>query len=273
MRILTRAVYVGVTVAVATAAMSIGAQSRVGAQARQGGAATITQQLVDGYLPAPARRAGEGLGPYTTLVIRGAMLIDGTGAPPAGPVDIVISGNHIQSIRNAGTPGLPMRPNRPPQAEHEIDATGMYVMPGFIDMHVHGGGAPKNAELEYAYKLWLAHGVTTVRGVPLASHAVTVSERERSARNEIVAPRIINYQRPGQGWPNGAVDTPQKARDWVRWGAANGLDGLKLGAEEPSIMESLLTEARSVHMGSTAHLQQGGVAQMNAIKAARRCFR
>ena len=56
---------------------------------------------------------------------------------------------------------------RPQGAEHEIDATGMYVLPGFIDLHVHAGGPPKNPSAEYAYKLWLAHGVTTVRGVPL----------------------------------------------------------------------------------------------------------
>ena len=84
----------------------------------------------------------------------------------------------------------------------------MYLMPGFVDLHVHAGGAPKNAEAEYAYKLWLAHGVTTVRGVPLAAHALTVSERERSNRNEIVAPRIFNYQRPGAGWGKGPIDTP-----------------------------------------------------------------
>ena len=74
-------------------------------------------------------------------------------------------------MRSAGTPGLPLRPERGPQADHEIDATGMYLMPGFVDMHVHAGGAPKNAEAEYAYKLWLAHGVTTVRGVSLGPNA------------------------------------------------------------------------------------------------------
>ena len=37
-------------------------------------------------------------------------------------------------------------------------------------------------------KLWLAHGVTTVRGVPFADFDLTVSEKQRSARNEIVAP-------------------------------------------------------------------------------------
>ena len=223
---------------------------------------------VDGYLSAPRRRPDEGMGPYQSLVIHGVTVIDGTGAPPYGPVDIVIAGNRIQAIRSAGTPGLALRP-APTNAEKVIDASGMYVMPGFIDMHVHGGGAPKNESLEYAYKLWLAHGVTTVRGVPLATHRVAVSERERSAKNEIVAPRIINYQRPGQGWPNGAVDTPEKAAAWVSWGAANGLDGLKLGAEDPEVMRALLAAARVNNMGSTAHLQQTGVAQMNAIDAAR----
>src|SRR5918993_127640 len=119
----------------------------------------------DPLTPAPARRTDEGKGPFKTLVIRGAMLIDGTGAPPQGPVDIV--------------------------------AAGMYVLPGFVDLHAHAGGAPKNAEAEYAYKLWLAHGVTTVRGVPLTGNSLAVREKQRSEKNEIAAPRIVNYQRPG----------------------------------------------------------------------------
>jgi imidazolonepropionase-like amidohydrolase len=221
-------------------------------------------------LPAPNRRPDEGKGPYQTLVIRGVTLIDGTGAPPQGPVDIVVQNNRIASIRSAGTAGLPLRPNRAPQnASYELDATGMYLLPGFIDMHVHAGGAPKNAEAEYAYKLWLGHGVTTVRGVPMAANAFTAKERDRSARNEIVAPRIVNFQRPGVGWDKGTVTSPEMAREYVQWAAANGVDGLKLGAERPDIMAALLDEAKKVGFGSTAHLQQGGVAQMNAIKAAR----
>jgi imidazolonepropionase-like amidohydrolase len=219
--------------------------------------------------PAPNRRADEGKGPYNTLVIRGAMLIDGTGGPPRGPVDIVVSGNKITGVRAAGTPGLAPRANRGPQADYEVDATGMYVMPGFVDLHVHGGGAPKNADAEYAYKLWLAHGVTTVRGVPLAGNAFTVSEKARSAKNEIVAPRIFNYQRAGVGWDKGAVEDPQKAADWVVWAKQNGVDGLKLGSWEPRIMEALLATAKGQRLGSTAHLDQAGVAQMNAIDAAR----
>ena len=248
------------------------------------GTAGFVQQA-GGLTAASARRANEGLGPFKTLTIRGVMLIDGTGAPPAGPMNITVEGNRITRIQSAGTPGVQQTgrqggrgaaPGAGGQAQapaadgtYVLDATGMYLMPGFIDMHVHAGGAPKNADAEYAYKLWLAHGVTTVRGVPLGNHNITVSEKARSEKNEIVAPRIINYQRPGSGWPGGAVNTPDKAREWVRWGAANGIDGLKLGAEEPSIMAALLDEAKKLNMGSTAHLQQGGVAQMNAIKSAR----
>ena len=224
----------------------------------------------EGITPAPSRRPDEGRGPFKTLVIRGVMLIDGTGAPPQGPMDVVVQGNRISAVRSAGTPGLAMRTNRQPQnPDHEIDATGMYLMPGFVDLHVHAGGPPKNQEAEYAYKLWLAHGVTTVRGVSLGPQAFSVSEKARSEKNEIVAPRIFNYQRPGSGWDKGGIDTPEAARAYVQWAAANGIDGLKLGASEPSIMAALLDEAKKNGLGSTAHLQQGGVAQMNAIKAAR----
>jgi imidazolonepropionase-like amidohydrolase len=221
-------------------------------------------------IPAPARKAGEGAGPFKTLVIRGAILIDGTGAPPRGPVDIVIEQNRIRAIRSAGTPGLPLAPKRPPQdADFEVDATGMYVMPGIVDDHVHIGGPPKNPEAEYVYKLWMAHGVTTVRGVSLTSHAMSVSERDRSARNEIVAPRMFNYQTAGSGWDQGPVDTPEQARAWVQWAAKNGVDGIKLFATRPEIAKELFTAGRAFGLGTMAHLGQTGVAQLNAIQAAR----
>ena len=182
----TLALIVAVACAATSASAVVGTPAPAGGQtpAPAPAAQPARQPQGDGGLtPAPNRRADEGRGPFKTLVIRGVMLIDGTGAPPQGPVDIVVSGNRIASVRSAGTPGLALRANRAPQnADHEVDATGMYLMPGFVDMHVHAGGAPKNAEAEYAYKLWLAHGVTTVRGVPLGSNSVHASARRRAAR-------------------------------------------------------------------------------------------
>jgi cytosine/adenosine deaminase-related metal-dependent hydrolase len=221
-------------------------------------------------VPAPDRAPGEGEGPVDRLIIRGAIVIDGAGAPPSGPTDIVIEGNRIVAVQNVGYPGVPIdEERRPTGATREIDAHGHYVMPGFIDLHVHSGGPPKNPDVEYAYKLWLAHGITTVRGVGLNEFHHSLSEQARSAANEIVAPRIVNYQGPGSGWDRGPIQSPELAREWVRWAADQGIDGLKLGALDPPIMAALLEEAREHGLGSTAHLGQPGVHWMNAIDAAR----
>lgn len=208
------------------------------------------------------------MGPYPLTVIRGVTLIDGTGAPPMGPVDIIIENDKITDIVQAGWPGLPERAGRAPTSgAHEIDARGMYAMPGFVDAHVHGGSPDKSPDLEYAYKLWLAHGVTTVRGVSLAPHDIAVSEKARSARGEIVAPRIFNYQTLGSGWSRGRIRNPQMAREWVRWGAANGIDGIKLFLrrdETPEVVLAAIDEAKKVGMGTVAHISQTGVAELNA---------
>jgi len=225
-----------------------------------------------GVVPAPARKAGEGDGPFKRLIIRGATVIDGTGGPPRGPMDIVVEGNRIVKVSSVGVPFVDIdEKKRPKDATKEIDASGSYIMPGMVDLHVHTGGYPKAPEAEYTYKLWLAHGITTVRGVPTGKLEWSLSERERSARNEIVAPRIVSYHRPGSGddWKDRQIVTPEDAREWVRYAAKMGVEGLKLGSYRPAVMEALLDESKKFGMGSTAHLGQMGVAQMNAIDAAR----
>ncbi len=220
----------------------------------------------------PDRKSGEGEGPFDRLVIRGVHVIDGTGAPPRGPMDIVVVNNRILEMKSVGAPHLPIADRgRPAKGTKEIDATGMYLMPGFVDLHVHTGGAPKAPEAEYVHKLWLAHGVTTVRGVPAGEMDWTINERERSAKNLITAPRIFAYHRPftGEGWVDPPVKTPEVAREWVRFAAKKGIDGLKLGAQDPEIMAALLDEAKKFGLGSTAHLDQMGVVRMNARDAVR----
>jgi len=220
--------------------------------------------------PAPDRGPDEGDGPYDRLVLRGAIVIDGTGAPPRGPVDIVIEGNRIARIVGVGVPGVPIDPEgRPEPGTKEYDVTGMYVLPGFVDLHLHTGGVPKAPEAEYVYKLWMAHGITTGRGVPFGSVDWSLAERARSAANAIVAPRMFVYQVPGQGWDGGPIDSPEAARAWIRWAADKGIDGIKLFGYQPDIMAALLDEASKHSLGSVAHLAQLNVAQMNALDAAR----
>lgn len=220
--------------------------------------------------PAPDRKEGEG--PFSRLIIRSATLIDGTGAPPIGPVDIVIENNKITTIDIVGTPGVNIKTeNRPQGADREIDAQGAYVLPGLINLHAHVGDTPKAPEAEYAYKLWLAHGITTIRGVPAGNVDWALHEKQRSAANKITAPRIIAYQVLGQGedWKGGAMRSPEKAREWVRWAAKKGVDGIKIYNLSPDIMKAAIDEAHKHKMGSVAHLSQMMVSRVNALDAAR----
>ena len=254
---------------------SLLAVSSAQAQAKKPAAATVPDSTASARLkeeraedpnPAPARKEGEG--PFQRLIIRGVHLIDGYGSPPRGPVDVVVEGNRIAQIVSVGYPHVKIdESKRPKGATKEIDANGMYIMPGLVDLHVHQGTQQKAPDSEYYNKLWLANGITTVRGVPFASFEYSIKEQARSAKNEIAAPRYSVYQRPGTGWGRGVPRTPEAAREWVRWAKANGADGLKLGAERADIMAALLDETKKLGLGSTAHLQQGGVGQMNADMA------
>ena len=100
-------------------------------------------------------------------------------------------------------------------------------------------------------------------------------ERERSAKNEIVAPRIVPYAFTGAAmWDGGAIDSPEQARKFVQWVAKNGGDGLKIigGGDpiyDPEILGALLDEAKKLKLGTTTHLAQMGVARMNILQAAR----
>lgn len=58
------------------------------------------------------------------LVIRGARVYDGTGAPPI-EADVALRGDRIERVGNV------------PGSGAEIDATGLALAPGFIDVHTH----------------------------------------------------------------------------------------------------------------------------------------
>lgn len=86
-------------------------------------------------------------------------------------VDVLISDGRIESIGNIDLKNI--------KGEYQrVDGEGKFLMPGFIDSHVHlasSGGAPWSAvrpNVEYNLKAYLYSGVTTVYELGgLASHA------------------------------------------------------------------------------------------------------
>jgi N-acyl-D-aspartate/D-glutamate deacylase len=83
------------------------------------------------------------------LLIRGALLFDGSGAPP-GPEDIAVADGRVAAR------GVSLDPAR---ARRVVDATGLWLTPGLLDIHTH-----LDLELELAPGLpeSVRHGTTTV---------------------------------------------------------------------------------------------------------------
>lgn len=219
---------------------------------------------------APPRAEGEG--PWPHLIIRGVTLINGNGAPPTGPVDIVVTNNRITGVHVVGYPGVEIDPAKRPELKaggKELDATGMYLLPGFIDVHGHIGGSAQGADAEYVFKLWMAHGITTVRD-PSAGNGLdwVLDQKKKSAANEITAPRLHAYTAFGQGSEEG-ITSPQQAREWVRENAKRGADGIKFFGAPPKIMEAALDENIKVGLRATAHHAQMAVAKWNVLHSAR----
>jgi imidazolonepropionase-like amidohydrolase len=210
----------------------------------------------------------KGDGPFNQLIIRGVTLINGDGSPPKGPMDIVVENNKIVALQIVGYPGVEINQARRPKLKSggkELDATGMYLLPGFIDMHGHIGGGAQGASPEYVFKLWMAHGITTIRQ-PSGINAKNL--KRESAANKIVAPRIFDYVGFGSGSKK-PISTPEMAREWVRENAKNGANGIKFFGAEPEIMVAALDENKKLGLKSTAHHAQLSVARWNVLHSAR----
>ena len=222
--------------------------------------------------PGEVPERAEGEGPFERLILRGAMLVDGTGAPPFGPVDIVVADNRIVEIHNVGMGGILVDDEQRPQADErtrEFDLEGMYVLPGFIDLHGHVGGSGQGVSADYVFRLWMSHGVTTVRD-PGSGAGIEwmVEHRDKSADNTITAPRLHGYVSFGRGH-EGTIVTPEQARKWVREIAAAGADGIKFFGARPEVLEAAIDEADKVGIGTTMHLAQLHVTRTHMLDAAR----
>jgi imidazolonepropionase-like amidohydrolase len=210
---------------------------------------------------APEKNDGDG--PYTQLIIRGVMLINGTGAPPAGPMDIVIEKNRIVQITGAASK------TKLKDGGKELDCKGMYAMPGFIDMHGHIGGKGQGTPAEYVFKLWMAHGITTIRD-PSAGNGLdwVLDEKKLSAENKITAPRIFAYTSFGQGAKQ-TITTAEQAIEWTRENAKKGADGIKFFGTAPQVMDAAIKENKKLGLRSCCHHAQTEVARWNVLNSAR----
>ena len=221
----------------------------------------FTIQAQEELNPIPKRTDGKG--PFKKMVIRKVMVINGTGAPPIGKMDIIVEGNKIVNI---------VRASKEDYSEDVeiVDGDGMYALPGFVDTHAHIGGKSQKAMADYVFKLWMAHGITTIREVGSFDWGIewTLKAKELSMKNKITAPRIRGFAYFGQGSED-PISTPEMAKKWVIDLHKKGGDGVKFLGARPDIMKAALEQINALGMLSTCHHAQMNVAWLNALQSAR----
>ncbi len=218
-------------------------------------------------------------GPYDRLVVQNAMIIPGHGGPAYGPADIVVEGNTIvQIISYNGVTGRPADATTGP-ADRVIDATGMYVMPGLIDMHTHIRSA--ELPLQYVYNLKLAHGVTTMVNGAGRGWDGAIEQQRLSNDNRITAPRMYpirdwgpsRSRDPGHAPPFQEMEPwhdPSRAPELAVQLMSEGTHVVRVGslawnAELFGAVSKAVYDAGGI---TTVHLPPSDIAVVNAVRAA-----
>ncbi|WP_025293648.1 amidohydrolase family protein [Sphingomonas sanxanigenens] len=229
---------------------------------------TVAQAAPAGAVPPdaiPARK--EGVGPYARVVLRNVTIIDGTGAPPQGPIDLVIENDRIAQIKSIGVPKAIDESARAAKGDYEMDLTGYTVMPGFVDGHVHLHNMADDQKVpsEYILKLWMANGITSVRDLGSGQPIEWLKGiKDRSARNEIVAPRIDIYPMFHQIRTT-PVNDPVQARLAIQEAKKRGADGIKFIGGAEDVLFAAIEETRKIGLRSTMHHAQPSVAYANVL--------
>lgn len=185
--------------------------------------------------------------PQPTLVVRNGTLIDGTGRLPVEHATILVTRDRITGVSTEEVAVL--------AGARVIDATGLTVLPGFIDMHIHSR--------TWAWSLFLQFGITTVRDVGSDPEFV-LRERERERRGELPGPRIfacgplLDGVPPvwGTEWHGSvAISSADQARAVARRLIDQGVDCLKVYSRLPApFMQAVVEIASSRGVPVTGHV-------------------
>jgi imidazolonepropionase-like amidohydrolase len=193
------------------------------------------------------------------LLIRGATIIDGTGAPPRLATSLLIRGDRIATIAPDAEYGVE------PDTK-TIDARGLTMIPGLIDCHVHIGHSP-----EEMAPLYPRFGVTTVRDTG-GNLEQLIALRERLASGALSGPRLFFcgplFDTPPVVWDGitAAVESPEDVAAAMPAVAAAGAVSAKIYiGVRPPLVAAIIRIAREYGLPATGDL--GATSATEAIAA------
>jgi N-acyl-D-aspartate/D-glutamate deacylase len=204
------------------------------------------------------------------IVITGGMVIDGTGAP-AYRADVAIAGGRIAMLSRT--------PIAASQGRRRIDATGLIVAPGFIDLHAHlepivdmpdaqsavrqgvtlalggpdgGGASPMGPYLDRVSQLKLGMNVAFLTGHNTIRRAVMGTENRAPTPQELQRMRQMVAVSMGQG----------------AFGLSTGLryiPGFYSNIDEVVALSRVAADSGGIY---TSHLREEGVGLLDGVAEA-----
>jgi imidazolonepropionase-like amidohydrolase len=184
----------------------------------------------------------------SVLALKGATVIDGTGALPRPRTLVVLEGGRIAYVGDPA--GVRLGPHT-----RVVDLAGRWVLPGFIDTHVHLPGA--DGVTSFLTQL-LAFGTTTI----CAAANPRVELRELIARGTVTGPRLLVAGTLIDGKESvysfaARVASETEIRDVVRRQAAEKIDFIKLYVGlPPGLVQAAVDEAHRHDLRVIGHLGQ-----------------
>jgi imidazolonepropionase-like amidohydrolase len=128
---------------------------------------------------------------------------------------VVVEGGIITSIGDVDL--VPV-----PEEAELVDGTDRYLIPGFTEMHGHVTGTG-DAQINRLFSLYLANGVTTVRG--MLGRSSHLQLREDISDGTVLGPRLITS---GPSFNGNSVTSASQGASMVREQHAAGYDFLKI---------------------------------------------
>jgi imidazolonepropionase-like amidohydrolase len=201
--------------------------------------------------------------------------------PPAGPVaqgtatafvgvnvlpmdrDMVLP-NHTVVVADGTIASIaPAAKAQVPAGAVKVDGAGKYLMPGLGELHAHipGGKAP-DADVERTLFLYVANGVTTIRG--MLGDPRHLVYRERVATGEVLGPRIYTS---GPSFNGNSVTSPEGAAAMVAGQHKAGYDLLKIHpGVSRAAFDALAARAHELKIPFAGHVP-ADVGLMRALEA------
>lgn len=210
----------------------------------------MRQRAIVQYLKAsllPALLSVAHLTSAQPLVIENGILIDGNGGPAVNGAVVIVEGDKITAVSRRGQIQYP-------QGANIIDASGKFVLPGFIDTHVH--------YYHWFGELYLNHGITTVYDLGNNLPEWTMAQKIGTEKGKIFGPRIymVGYSLAGEDSERATgARNPEDVRRLIQKSASLGAEGVKVHSGMPAdLLEVVVQEAQkrgfpvAIHIGDDA---------------------